>query len=48
MDELEKQKTELLNRIEIAGQAEMNIKTIKDYCDLVRHNLGNLSFLGKA
>jgi site-specific DNA recombinase len=47
MDELEKQKAELLNRIETAEQAETNIKTIKDYCDLVRHNLGNLSFMEK-
>lgn len=47
VDELGKQKNELLNRIETAEQAETNIKTIKDYCDLVRHNLGNLSFLEK-
>lgn len=47
MDELEKQKAALFNRIEAAEQSETNIKTIKDYCDLVRHNLGNMSFMEK-
>lgn len=26
------------------GQTEANIQSIKEYCDLVRQNLGNLSF----
>ncbi len=47
MDGLEKRRKELLNRIEAVEYAEANVETIKDYCDLVRRNLGNLSFREK-
>ena len=44
IDELEKRKVELVNKIELAGQTEANIQSIREYCELVRHNLGELSF----
>ncbi|MFC1874873.1 recombinase family protein [Chloroflexota bacterium] len=47
IEELEKQKVELENKIELVGQAEANIQSIKEYCELVNQNLGNLSFSEK-
>ena len=38
---------ELENRIELIGQTEANIQSINEYCELSRHNLGNLSFSEK-
>jgi site-specific DNA recombinase len=47
IDEFEKRKVELGNRIESSGQTEVNIQSIKEYCELARHNLVNLSFSEK-
>jgi site-specific DNA recombinase len=47
IDELERRKTELVNQAQLAEQTETNIDSIREYCELVRHNLGSLSFLNK-
>ena len=47
IEELEKQEVEIGNKIELVGQVETNIQSIKEYCELVNQNLSNLSFSEK-
>ncbi len=47
IDELERHKIELVKKDELAEQAETNIDSIRECCELVRHNLGSLSFFDK-
>ena len=39
--------TKRTNEIAVVGQSETNIQSIKEYCELVNQNLGNLSFSEK-
>ncbi|MFC1892978.1 zinc ribbon domain-containing protein [Chloroflexota bacterium] len=47
IEETNKRQLELENRIELAKQADANIKGIKQACETVRSNLGTLSFEDK-
>ncbi len=47
LDELKARKVELQKKIELISETEVNMQSIKEYCELARHNLGNLSFSEK-
>jgi transcriptional regulator of heat shock response len=47
IEENNKRQLELENRIELAKQADANIESIKQACEMVRSNLGSLSFKDK-
>lgn len=47
MGEFERRKAELENKIEQIGKVEINMESIKKYCELARNNIGSLSFSEK-
>lgn len=47
IEELKKRKTDLQSRLERIDDTEVDIEAIREYCSMVRHNLGYLSFSEK-